>query len=84
MNGCGNHRFLIRWRSISGMPIRFACGTVANDIGTLVERELPTPAHFGWAELHGCGWPLWRYVQQENGGTLGDVAVAIQHWLASA
>jgi hypothetical protein len=84
MNGCGNQRFLIRWRSISGVPVRFGCGTVAGDIGTIVEDELPVPAERGWAELHGCGWPLWQYIEQDGGGHLGDIAVALQQWTAAA
>lgn len=84
MNGCANQRFLIRWRSIGGAPVRFGCGTVAGNIGTIVENELSAPAVCGWAELHGCGWPLWQFVEQKNGGNLGDIAVAVQSWIASA
>ncbi|MGN9763771.1 hypothetical protein ACTMS2_01195 [Micromonospora sp. SD12] len=82
MNGCSNHRFRLRWRSIDGVPVRFACGTVASDVGTLVEEELPEPTAQGWAQLHGCGWPLWRYVLQRDGSNLGDIVVEIQHWEA--
>ncbi|TDC81266.1 hypothetical protein E1193_15245 [Micromonospora sp. KC606] len=83
MNGCGNHRFRLRWRSISGGPVRFACGTVGSDIGTIVEHELPEPVAQGWAQLHGCGWPLWRYMVQRDGSNLGDITVEVQHWEAA-
>jgi hypothetical protein len=83
MNGCGNHRFRIRWRSIGGEPVRFACGTIAGGIGTIVEKELANPEVQGWAQLHGCGWPLWRYITQDNGSNLGDIAVEVQHWEAA-
>lgn len=81
MNGCANQRFLLRWRTNDGAPVHFGYGTVAADIGTLVEGQLPQPASIGWAELHGCGWPLWRTT---GSNSLSDVTVAVQVWYPAA
>lgn len=83
MSGCASHRFLVRWRSITEVPVRFAVGVLTGDVGTIVEEELVEPTVEGWAQLHGCDWPLWQYVQQPSGSNLGDVAVELQHWHVS-
>ncbi|MEU4426192.1 hypothetical protein AB0F81_36695 [Actinoplanes sp. NPDC024001] len=81
MNGCANQRFLLRWRSNGGEKLTFAHGTMAGDIGTLAEEQLTEPVSIGWAELHGCGWPLWKH-SDPNGVT--DVTVSVQQWTPTA
>lgn len=85
MNGCADQYFLVRWRSINQVPIRFGWALSNPEVEPLpLEQELSQPAVAGWASLYGCGWPVWQYVEQPNGGTLGDVAVAVQVWVPMA
>ncbi|GIE25971.1 hypothetical protein Ahu01nite_090730 [Winogradskya humida] len=82
MNGCGNQRFLLRWRTVGNTTVDFGDGTVAADIGTLADEQLAEPTNTGWAELHGCGWPLWRTHDAPN--NLVDIAVTLQQWVPTA
>ena len=77
MNGCDEQRFLVRWRSIGTAPtIDAGLADAGDGVGTTVTDTA------GWMAFDGCEHPIVRF----HGSTseLGDVAVSVQQYTASA
>lgn len=80
MNGCGEQRFLVRWRSTNpDVPIRTGyTRAIIETEGTVLEYE-ESAATSGWMSLDGCATPLFRAdPPTTSSATLADVVVQVR------
>ncbi|MFC9355159.1 protein kinase [Rhodococcus sp. NPDC057014] len=75
MNGCNNHRFLVRWRVVN--PNATVIATNLNAVDSPGEQVTGTA---GWMDLDGCHTPAFQFSASTNASNLTDVAIAIAQW----
>jgi hypothetical protein len=82
MNGCGDQRFLVRWRAVNGtaqVAARWVESEEARGEPGITGTAGPQViANAGWIEIDGCQTPQFRLVSDSDGLTLTDVTVAVQ------
>ncbi|MGQ0631949.1 MAG: hypothetical protein ACT4P1_13000 [Sporichthyaceae bacterium] len=82
MNGCGEQRFLIHWRTI-GFPVATALRYPYGPLDSTVPDQ--PPASVGWVDAGGCETVIFRfYGDPQSGSTLTDVAVSVEEWSPAA
>ena len=82
MNGCGDQRFLVRWRAVNDSAqiasrwVNSAEAQPTPDVtGTAGKQVI---ANAGWMDIDGCQTPQFRLMSAANGSTLTDVTVEVQ------
>ena len=81
MNGCGQQRFYVRWRSLD--PSADVEATwLSGDGSVLLTKSVRGSA--GWQSNDGCSQPAFRLRSSGSRSTLDDVVVDVRRWTASS
>jgi serine/threonine protein kinase len=80
MDGCDQHRFYVRWRSLD--PTAEVEATWVSSDGSEVAKK-SVRGSAGWQSNYGCSQPAFRLRSSDGGSTHDDVVVEVQRWNAT-
>lgn len=87
MNGCGQQRFYVRWRSLAtGYTLEATWVYQAMEAGgepVLESAGGTASGNAGWMSSYGCTQPGFRLIESPGPGNLTDVVVEYQVWKAA-